>query len=327
MTRGIGIKIDHDWIDGDFSRFEGVLQELDAVGCDVLEIYVPALNWLRGGALVAEEAERARTILAQHDFRLTLHAPNDLSLIRSPLHREVMDAILHLARFLRARRVVYHSAQIALHDPHRFLSPLPDDAELRDMWEQETEWLRHYGRRAADLGLALSVENRDPHLWEVSALGMHHRPQWELARYHQGLRLDLLAAQMEAINLPNVGICLDVGHAYLAARYWPEPDYLQGVRACAPWVQHVHFHDNFGRIDDIATSLAERLIFGEADCHLPPGWGDIPLAKVLGILFEANYQGDIVLELRPRYRSSMEEAFASARRLLQQAITEQEGNQ
>ncbi len=326
MTLGVGIKIDHDWIDGDSSRLESLLWRLRAVGCDVLEMYVPALNWLRGGRPVAGEAERARALISQHGFRLALHAPNDLSLVRSALHREVMDAVLDLARFLRAERVVYHSAQIALHDPYRSLAPLPDDARLNEMWEQETEHLRRYGLRAAEMGLALSVENRDPHLWEISALAMHQKPAWELARYHQGLRLDMLAAQMEAVNLPNVGLCLDVGHAYLAARYWPEPDYLQGIRACAPWVRHVHFHDNFGRIDDTASSLAERLVFGEADCHLPPGWGDIPLAQVLGILLAAGYVGDIVLELRPRYQDSIEEAFAATRRLLEKTIDAQERN-
>ncbi len=326
MTCGVGIKIDHDWIDGHLSRLEPLLRQLDATGCDVLEMYVPALNWVRGGQFIAEEADRARALLAPYGFRLTLHAPNDLSLIRSALHRTVMDAILDLARYLGAERIVYHSAQIALHGPHRFLSPLPDDAELGGMWREESEWLRRYGRRAADLGLALSVENRDPHMWEISALGIHERPAWELARYHQGLRLDLLAGQMEAIGLPNVGLCLDVGHAHLAAPFWPKPDYLDGIRDCAPWVRHVHLHDNFGRIDDISTSLAERLVFGETDCHLPPGWGTIPLRQVLAILQETGYRGDFVLELRPRYQDSIEEAFASTRRLLQQANFQQEEN-
>lgn len=324
MTCGVGIKIDHDWIDGHLSRLEPLLRRLDTIGCDLLEMYVPALNWVRGGHLVAAEAERARAVLAPYGFRLALHAPNDLSLIRSALHRTVMDAVLDLARLLGAERIVYHSAQIALQDPHRFLAPLPDDAQLDDMWQQETGWLRQYGRRAADLGLALCVENRDPHLWEISALGMHQKPAWELPQYHQGIRLDLLTRQVEAIGLPNVGLCLDVGHAHLAAPFWPEPDYLQGIHDCAAWVQHVHFHDNFGRIDDISTSLAERLVFGEADCHLPPGWGTVPLGQALKILHEAGYRGDIVLELRPRYQDALEEAFANTRHLLNQANFRQE---
>jgi len=46
------------------------------------------------------------------------------------------------------------------------------------------------------------------------------------------MRLDLLAAQMAAVGSPWVGIRLDVGHAHLAAPYWPT-DYLSDIRSAA----------------------------------------------------------------------------------------------
>jgi sugar phosphate isomerase/epimerase len=319
MIRGIGINADHERIDGDFSALHRSLQTFHEVGFDAIELSVPGLNFIRGGELVQREVDRAREALAPYDFHVTLHCPNDLNLIRSSMHLQVMEAVLNLASALNAERIVYHSAQIALRDPYRALSPLPSDEELATMWTRETQALMEYGRRAADLGLTLSVENRDPHLWEISALAAHGRPTWELIRYHQGMRLDLLARQMESIRLPNVGICLDVGHAHLAAPYWPEPDYLAGIRACAQWVNHLHFHDNFGRIDDLSESVSERLVFGEADSHVPPGWGRIPLKEVLNALHLAGYDGYLMLEIRPRYSEYLDDALSSTRALLRES--------
>lgn len=319
MIHAIGINADHEYVDGNPSTLKALLERYKAAGFDSVEISAPGLNAIRGGAFVEDEAIRIRQLLREHGLGVTLHSPNALSLIRDHRHTEVMESMLRLAEALGASRIVYHSAQIALKDPYRHLAPLPSDAGLQAMWERETEALIAVGRRAADMGLIISVENRDPHLWEISALGMHGRPPSDLVRYHQGMRLDLLAHQMQAINLPNVGICLDVGHAFLAAPYWPDTDYLAAIRACARWVNHLHFHDNFGRIDDVDESLGERLVFGEADNHLPPGWGRIPLDGVLAALRDADYDGLLVLELRPRYLPYLEEAIANTRRLLRQA--------
>ncbi|MGB9593241.1 MAG: sugar phosphate isomerase/epimerase family protein [Anaerolineae bacterium] len=316
MIHGIGINADHEYVDGQLSVLEQLLDKYRSAGFDSVEISVPGLNAIRGGTLVEQEATRVRQMLRDHGLGVTLHSPNALSLIRNERHSQVMESMLRLAEVLGATRIVYHSAQIALRAPYRHLAPLPSDDELRAMWERETEALIAMGRRAADMGLTLCVENRDPHLWEISALGMHGRPASQLVHYHQGMRLDLLARQMEAVNLPNVGICLDVGHAFLAAPYWPDPDYLAAIRACAPWVNHLHFHDNFGRVDDDSETIGERLVFGEADNHLPPGWGKIPLEAVLTALKEAHYDGLMVLELRPRYLPYLEEALATTRRLL-----------
>lgn len=319
MIHGIGINVDHEYLNGQPSILKELLEKYTAAGFDSVEISVPGLNAIRGGEFIQSEAARLRQTLRAHRLDVTLHGPNALSLIRNDTHTQVMHSLLRLAEALGASRIVYHSAQIALKDPYRHLAPLPSDDELRAMWERETEALITVGRRAAEMGLTLSVENRDPHLWEISALAMHGKPASELARYHQGMRLDLLARQMEAVNLPNVGICLDVGHAFLAAPYWPDTDYLAAIRGCARWVNHVHFHDNFGCVDDVDESLGERLVFGEADNHLPPGWGKIPLDGVLAALRHANYDGLLVLELRPRYLPYLEEALANTRRLLQQA--------
>ena len=57
-----------------------------------------------------------------------------------------------------------------------------------------------------------------------------------ILRRAYGLRLDLIAEQVEAVAHPQVGMCLDVGHGYLASCYlgW---DYLATIRQVAPLVE------------------------------------------------------------------------------------------
>jgi sugar phosphate isomerase/epimerase len=175
--------------------------------------------------------------------------------------------------------------------------------------------LRQMAGEAQKRNIVIAVENRDPHLWELAALRRHGKSAEDLLTYHAGMRLDVLVEQVQAVSSPSVGICLDVGHAFLAAPYWRDVDYLGALRQAAPWIRHVHIHDNFGRIDERAQSIAERAVFGEADSHMPPGWGDIPLAEVLAILAQVDYSGWLICELRPRYRNCLPDVAATLRAL------------
>jgi sugar phosphate isomerase/epimerase len=190
---------------------------------------------------------------------------------------------------------------------------------LAKAWRIETQALKRMALHAERLGVVIAVENRDPHLWEIAALSRHGRTARDLTTYHQGMRLDLLAEQVRAVDSPNVGICLDVGHAFLAAPYWGV-DYLAQIRAIAPDVKHVHWHDNFGRLDDRSESLAERLTFGEADNHLPPGWGAIPLAEVLAALMQSDYNGWLTVEIRPRYAHVLPEILSTVQHMARQPL-------
>jgi len=164
-------------------------------------------------------------------------------------------------------------------------------------------------------GIAIAVENRDPHLWEFAALKRHGKRAEDIAAYHQGMRLDLMCEQVKQIASPNVGICLDIGHAFLAAPYVPG-DFLTTIRATAPLIRHLHFHDNFGRLDDWAESARERLAFGEADSHAPPGWGKIPLRPVLSILKQNGYAGWVLMEVQACYAERLPEVAATVRAMI-----------
>jgi sugar phosphate isomerase/epimerase len=84
-----------------------------------------------------------------------------------------------------------------------------------------------------------------------------------------------LVRQVEEIAHPNVGICIDFGHVYLAS-HWYGFDYVEGIRTLAPHTIHFHVQD-LTAID--ATGDGSPTL-GRGDLHLPPGWGDIPFDAV-----------------------------------------------
>jgi sugar phosphate isomerase/epimerase len=318
MIKGIGINCNDEAIDGRLDRLEREIEQAHSAGFDAYELSLPACNVIKGGRTDDAELGRLASLLQSKPLRYTVHAPCSLRLAdRNEIHERVFLSCLDVTHRIGAGVMVYHSAQLALRPADQDTGPLPDADELARSWRVETEALRRMADRAERLGVTIAVENRDPHLWEIAALRRHGKAADQLVTYHQGMRLDLIAEQVQAIGSANVGICLDVGHAFLAAPYW-STDFLTQIRQAAGFVRHIHWHDNFGRLDDRCESLAERLIFGEADNHLPPGWGAIPLAETLAALVQAGYSGWLTIELRPRYFYLMAETAREARRMIGQ---------
>jgi sugar phosphate isomerase/epimerase len=56
------------------------------------------------------------------------------------------------------------------------------------------------------------------------------------------------------------------------------------------------------------------LPYGEADLHLPPGWGAIPFAEAFACL--GDYEGDIILEIKNPYWDHFGEALENTKQLL-----------
>jgi sugar phosphate isomerase/epimerase len=301
MIKGIAINCHDDFIDGSLERLGGELAKAEESGFDAYEISALACDVIRNGLVDRAILGEVRAVLSSYRLRYTMHGPNSLRLNQGTgFHERAFLSCLEYAHAIGAEVLVYHSAQMSLRSADQELGGLPSPEELEESWDIETQALRRVGARAEELGVLIGVENRDPHLWELAALKRNGRDPGELADYHQGMRLDLLAEQVREVNSPSVGICLDVGHAFLAAPYCPR-GYLDQIRGAAPWVRHLHWHDNFGKLDDRCDSLAERLVFGEADCHLPPGTGSIPLGEVWSLLAGAGYDGWMTVEVRPRY--------------------------
>lgn len=118
---------------------------------------------------------------------------------------------------------------------------------------------------------------------------------------------------MQRISKSNVGISLDIGHAYLAANFYGF-NFFDAIKLVKPLVKHVHVHDNFGKLSaSYERSRTELLAVGRGDCHLPIGWGHIPITEVLATL--QNYQGVFMQELHPKYYRYCREALAQAKNM------------
>jgi sugar phosphate isomerase/epimerase len=190
---------------------------------------------------------------------------------------------------------------------------LLSDDELAEGAAREVAAFREIAPRAADAGVTIGMENGDPHLWEYGVLDKFGVPRELLVKHHARLCIGPIVRQLEAIDHPQVGLTLDIAHLHIAA-HAIDFDYLESVRAAAPWVRHLHVNDNFGALDRGVEVGADRWAFGEADLHLPPGWGRIPYREVFARL--PNYHGDLILEIKPGFHDCLPEALANTRAYL-----------
>ncbi len=166
---------------------------------------------------------------------------------------------------------------------------------------------------AADAGVIICMENLDPHLWEHTIIRSFGRPDADIDTHLARLRIGPIVRQLEAVNHPHVAMTLDVGHLHLSS-YDRGFSYLDAVAEAAPWVRHLHVSDNFGRLDAGYSIERDRWAFGEADMHMPPGWGIVPYRDVFARL--PDYRDDMILEILVDFDHSLAEARENIRSYL-----------
>ncbi|WP_236796150.1 sugar phosphate isomerase/epimerase [Amycolatopsis sp. GM8] len=267
----------------DFDEMRSFLDEAAAAGFGYAELGGCGLGVVMAGQVQRSRLAALRDSLADCPLRLTLHSAwfssgrtgNLLDATSASVQYQGLRADLEVAAAIGAEVLVYHAGVLA----NRY----SDGAELAAGMATEREQLRDLADEAGARGIMIAVENRAP----TPAV---------LTRRSYGMRLDLVAEQVREIDHPQVSMCLDVGHAYLAASYL-QYDYLAAVKAVAPLVGHLHFHDNFGRMAKQPEADAYELeLLGEGDLHLPPGWGTIPLAEVLAVPYPR--EPAVIIEMR-----------------------------
>jgi sugar phosphate isomerase/epimerase len=289
------------------------------VGYTQVEVPITHAKVIINGYLVPARTEQVKKQLARYQQRYSVHAPNRTNLAyraNPDLEYQVLEACIHFCRVIDAKTLVYHSGLQALDDAHTGAHPLPGDDELARGAEKEVEALRRLAPIAADLDVTIAMENGDPHLWEYAVLRANGQPPEALPKYHPRLKIEPIIAQLEAIDHPNVGMTLDLAHLHIAA-HTIGFDYLAAVSQAAPWVRHLHLNDNFGRLDTGFDSEYDRLPYGEADLHLPPGWGAIPFVEAFQRL--AAYEGDLIIELKRPYIDHLEPALRNIQEFLAEA--------
>jgi sugar phosphate isomerase/epimerase len=321
-VRGICLNGDVDYLGGSLARLEEELAACQAAGFDGIELSIDGLDVMVGGRLVPRLVDRVRAVTERFDLIYTVHDPGRLNLAfpgaRSngapdlAMEKAVFAGCLEFCAAIGAGVLVYHSGLIGLHEVALGIGPLPDEAALEVARAREVAALRELMPLAAERGVVVGMENRDPHLWELAVLRRAGRPPDDLLTYHPGLSIPEVARQVTAVDHPCLGMTLDLGHLYLAAKQCGF-DFLTAVGQAAPYVRHLHLHDNLGRLDCGFDQVQARMPFGEADLHMPPGWGTIPLAAALAQM--PAFDGVCVLEMQPRWAEHRAEAVAAARDL------------
>ncbi len=298
--REIGLAVDIEVRNGaPLSALRPILAHLGSLGFTHAELPAQTLGVIIGGILQPTRINALREVIGESPVRFTVHGSRvstssigNLFDTSTPAQRASVEADLAFTTAIGAEVLVYHSG--LLRDSYG------DDRALTRGMAAERDALRELGDVAGRAGVRIAVENVDPVATYIE-------------RRAYGLSLERLAEQIQAVNHPNVGICLDVGHAFLAARYLGF-DYLAAIRAIAPLVVHLHLSDNLGQVElDPSVDPNESLALGNGDLHLPPGWGAIPLVDVFTIAFPRC--PIVVLELRRHFVDHVAEALARTREL------------
>ena len=124
-----------------------------------------------------------------------------------------------------------------------------------------------------------------------------------------------LSNQISKIDHKNLRACLDISHAYINSN-WLNLDFFSEINAIAPYAEHVHIHDSFGKLKTFQPYYStEEVSYGLGDLHLPLGWGDINFDKI----FTDNSFPDhlnLNLELKPQHASYHEGSVQKVLELL-----------
>ena len=295
--RSVGTNLSRLYPDG----VTGLAEDLGALknaGTDFAEVWPQNLGVILGGGLDTNRLMEVTESLMEAGLAYTVHAPLEVNLMDLSTHglqRDVLDASLRFAKEIGAEVVVCHAGQRIGTRDARY--------SMGDQLSAERAALREAGALAESLGLSIAVENYYP-----------ERPILRGAVYDYSVWPSRLAEQISAVDHPAVGICLDVGHAALAADFFGF-DFIEECAAIAPLVRHVHLHDNLQRTNLTGEpQVSEHTAFGLGDLHLPPGRGTIPLERLFRRM-DFPEEPSCCAELSPEHFSSVPEGLRAAREL------------
>ena len=295
--RSVGTNLSRLYLDG----AGGLAEDLGALkrsGADFVEVWPQNLGVILGGSLDTNRLRAVGELLLEAELGYTVHAPLEVNLMDLTSHglqRDILDASLRFAKGIGAEVVVCHAGQrVGTRDARH---------SMGDQLSAERCALREAGDLAGELGVTIAVENYYP-----------ERPILRGAVYDYSVWPSQLAEQISAVDHPAVGICLDVGHAALAAGFFGF-DFIEECAAMAPLVRHVHLHDNLQRTNLTGEpQVSEHTVYGLGDLHLPPGRGTIPLEDLFRRM-DFPERPSCCVELSPEGFSLVPEALRAGREL------------
>ncbi len=257
---------------------------------DSVEISPGSLNLIKNGVLDKKECSMVLDILSNYNFSYTVHAPMRVNLA-SPLLLEISEKIIKscidFCAMIDAKVLVTHSGYIV---------PVDEISEIEAL-EVLINSLQRCAEYACDSGVLIGVENGD--------LGPTH-----LCR-----EIDKLIEVIRRVDMNNVGITFDFGHAFIAASYY-KFNFLDAVRDAAPYMFHLHINDNYGKFDPLSPA-SKDMAFGYGDLHLPIGWGKVPYEDVFRLVKRTYKHGLYLLEIDAQFREHYQYAITKLREMLQ----------
>ncbi|WP_163267216.1 sugar phosphate isomerase/epimerase family protein [Chelativorans alearense] len=284
----------------DLSDFADELNAIEELGVEAVELPLFDMDVVVGGRIRKAQLDALKHACAGRKLVYSVHGPLSINFMdeawRLPRHLEVLEASVEASAAIGAEHYVVHSGLVRAQQA----------ASIEAAYGRQREWLSRAGDIAAGHGLILCVE---------TLFGGYD------GQVHASSPARL-ATELTAIDHPNVLATLDFSHAYLKLDFdGRREDFLDEIKALAPWARHLHIHDSFGRQDDIwMFTEGERLAYGHGDLHLPVGWGDIPWEAIVaecrfpqGVLFN--------IELKERYWYAARETVEATKALAAAART------
>ncbi len=199
-----------------------------------------------------EEVQEAGMLIRDLGFRyVTMHAPSSLGDLSIPDETErdetvlACQRVLDTAMLMGASTVTFHPSSI---------EDEPNQAQER--WYALMETLRDLSGYAEDRDIRIAIENFPQPLFGSDPVELYER--------------------LAKLDLPNVGMCLDIGHAFVGGHL---PGALSQI---GEKIYSVHASDNRGNVDE----------------HMAPGHGVVPWEDILNGLRQMDYQGPFVIEVR-----------------------------
>jgi sugar phosphate isomerase/epimerase len=248
---------------------------------------------------VSTQLYHAQRLRREHLAEIASHGFDTVEIIATRSHVDYHDvsALDEVADWLSRERLRLHSIHAPVterFESGRWVAPFSNaspDAKVREQALRETKAALELARRVPvdvlvvhlglqDALLASPADNaRDAARRSVEAIAAYASPlgvRVALEVIPNALSTaDALAALVEDLDLPNVGICLDFGHAHMMG------DVVDAIETLSGMLVATHVHDNHGTRDE----------------HLPPFEGTIAWPGALMALQKVGYDGPMMLEL------------------------------
>ena len=202
-------------------------------------------------AAVQRAAGRIKELhLEAYSFHAPFAPHIDIAALDSKQREASIKEILTAAEAAAALNVHYFVIHPGPEDP----PPTRSEEQLPRL-QHVIHSLDQIAKRCREFGISCVLENKLPHL----IFGSTGEILWIL----------------DGLKDVGVGMCLDVGHAYVAGADMNDLFKVRGR------LMMIHAHDNRGHSDD----------------HLAPGDGTIDWSRLLGTLVQIDFHGAFILEM------------------------------